>query len=279
MQSAGSIATKEVVHVAPDTMVTEAMALMSGRKISCLVVILQDTAVGLLTERDLVHAANKVVDFPSLQVREVMSSPILTIDCCQPVTQAYRLLKENSIRHLVVLDAQYDIKGVITLSDIVHKLHAEYFQHIPTISTIMTTSVKTVDPAQSARYALSLMAVKSISCVIVAEKNRPVGIFSERDAARLIGRKPDRLSAPISKSMSRPVETVTAAISPQGAAERMKIRGVRRLVVVNDEGRIAGLVTQSDISRVLESYHQRKRDSSSGAEPIRYGTASGFTDD
>lgn len=279
MQLAGSIATKEVVHVAPDTMVTDALALMSGRKISCLVVILQDTAVGLLTERDLVHAANKVVDFPSLQVREVMSSPIVTIDCRQPVTEVYRLLKENSIRHLVVLDAQYDITGVITLSDIVHKLHAEHFQHIPTITTIMTTLVKTVDPAQSARYALSLMAVKSISCVIVAEKNRPVGIFSERDAARLIGQEPERLSAPISESMSRPVETVTAAISPQGAAERMKIRGVRRLVVVDGEGRIAGIVTQSDISRVLESYHEINRNSSSGAESVRYGTASGFADD
>jgi len=279
MQSAGSIATKEIVHVAPDTRVTDALALMSARKISCLVVILQNTAVGLLTERDMVHAANKVVDFPGLQVREVMSSPILTVDCNQPVTEAYHLLKENSIRHLVVLDAQYDIKGIVTLSDIVHKLHAEHFQHITSISTIMTTAVKTVDPARSARYALSLMAVNSISCVIVAEKNHPIGIFSEKDAARLIGQEQDRLPAPISESMSRPVETVRATISPQEAAERMKVRGVRRLVVIDEGGRIAGLVTQSDISRVLESYHEKSHDSSSTARPGNYRTASGFTDD
>lgn len=250
-QTTGSIASRNIVSVYPETMIAEALSLMSTRRISSVLVVMHRTAVGIFTERDIVLAANKVLGYPDLQVREVMSSPVLSVDGRAPAVQAYRLMRENGIRHLVVTDPNYDIEGILTQTDLIAKLPAGSFGDGGDISALMTTPVRTVNRHQSARQAIAEMSRHRLSCVVVAEGMHPVGMFTERDVARLFAEGKERWSAPIEAVMSQLVGTVKATISPRRAIERMREKGVRRLVVVDASGSIAGLVTQSDLSRML----------------------------
>lgn len=252
-QTAGSIASKSIVSVHPEAMVTEALALMSARRISSVLVVLHRTAVGIFTERDIVLAANKVLGYPDLQLREVMSSPVLSVDGRMPAVEAYRLMRENGIRHLVVNDPNYDIEGILTQTDLIVKLPPEYFEDDRDITRLMSAEVKTVSRDQTVRQALAEMARHALSCVVVAEGGRPVGMFTERDVARLFAEGSDLWPAPIEEAMSRLVGVVPTSISPRRAVERMREKGVRRLVVVDSRGDIAGLLTQSDLVAMLES--------------------------
>jgi len=249
--TAGSIASKSIVSVHPEAPVAEALGLMSTRRISCVLVVLQQTAVGILTERDIVLAATKVLGYPDLQIREVMSSPVLAIDGRILAVEAYRLMRENGIRHLVVNDPEYDIEGVLTLTDLLGKLPSSAFCSRRQIGELMSPTVKSAMPEQTARHALAEMARHNVSCVIVLSERQPVGIFSERDVARLFSEESDRWSAPLGEVMSQPVTTVPPTLSPCRAIETMRKNNIRRLVVVDAHGDITGVVTQTDLGRAL----------------------------
>jgi diguanylate cyclase (GGDEF)-like protein/PAS domain S-box-containing protein len=99
------------------------------------------------------------------------------------------------------------------------------------------------------------MAEGKISCVVTAEDERPAGILTERDVARLVAGQADLSELSVSEVMTTPVLTVAVGSTVQNAAYTMKEHGIRRVVVVDGNGRIAGLVTQSDIVKGLEGQY------------------------
>jgi CBS domain-containing protein len=251
-QTLGGIASSAVVVIDPQALLTEALALMSERRISCLVAVLQGTPVGILTERDVVLAANKVLGFGDLRVRDLMTSPVFTADSRAPAFEAWRLLRENGIRHLVLVDADYELAGIFTLTDLLHTLPDHSLEALPPLSGIMSAPVRTIGPRDPVRRALSKMSRRSISCLVVAEAGRPVGMFTERDVARLVAQGFEGWADPVGTVMSPPAGAAPASLSARGAIALMREKEIRRLVVVDDRGGIAGLVTQSDIGRALE---------------------------
>lgn len=248
----GMLASRPVISIDIEARVIEAFQLMNARRISCIVVLLRGEPVGILTERDVVFAANWVVSDPNLRMREVMSKPVLAVSGATSLTEAHQLFREQKIRHLVVLGADLEMEGVFTQTDLVRALAAELFAQVPDISSLMTSKVWQLPPQAPVRQALALMAAHAISGVVVVEDLLPVGIFTERDAVRLIAAGSDLANVPLSTVMSTPVLTTTPGMPPRQALERMREHAIRRLVVVNDQGQPAGVLTQTDLSRVLD---------------------------
>lgn len=248
----GELASRPVISVEAETPVIEALRLMSARRISCLAVVLNAEPVGILTERDVVFAANWVIGQPALLVREVMSKPVLTAPCELSVFEAYRLFRENGIRHLLVLGEQMELTGIFTQTDLVRAFRQSIFSGIHQVSQLMSHKVRQVSPQTTARQALALMASHAISGIVVVEEDRPVGIFTERDAVRLVSAGVDLAALPVSVAMTAPVVTISATASPAYAIDLMRDHNVRRLLAVDESGGVAGILTQTDLSRVLE---------------------------
>jgi CBS domain-containing protein len=97
-----------------------------------------------------------------------------------------------------------------------------------------------------------MMAAHAISGVVVVDEQLPVGIFTERDAVRLIASGTDLTTMPLSAVMATPVMTTPETSPPRKAFDQMRDHAVRRLVVVNDQGGLAGMLTQTDLSRILD---------------------------
>lgn len=232
--------------------VIEALRLMSARRISCLVVLLNGESVGILTERDVVFAANWVIGQPSLRVREVMSKPVLTAPATLSLSGAYHLFRENAIRHLVVLGERMELDGIFTQTDLVRAFREELFAEVRDVSVLMSRLVRQVSPEVTARQALAVMASHAISGVVVVDGRSPVGVFTERDAVRLVAAGVDVASLTVGNVMTTPVLTIPASASPGMAIDLMRDHEVRRLLVMNEEGALAGILTQSDLSRILD---------------------------
>jgi len=116
--------TTKVVVVSPSSSAMQAAELMSQRRLSCLVVVEGDRPVGVVTERDFV---SKIVvarkNAEQLRVKEIMSNRLITVSPDASVKDAARLLRENSIRRLPVVE-DGRLVGIVTVTDFVSSIFA-----------------------------------------------------------------------------------------------------------------------------------------------------------
>lgn len=101
---------------------------------------------------------------------------------------------------------------------------------------------------------LKVMVDRSIGCVVVVDGERPVGIFSERDALRKLSvdaaRHRDR---PISEFMSTNPQMLVATAKVAFAVHRMDQGGFRHVPILSDGGQLVGIISVRDILRYLTS--------------------------
>lgn len=135
---------------------------------------------------------------------------------------------------------------------------------------VMSKAVETVKPAVHASEAKTRMRQKKIHHLVVTRGSALAGIVSERD---LGGPKlPKTLGAwTVEDLMTSPVVTVTSRTPIRRAAALMKGRSVGSLVVTAANGKVAGIVTVSDLLEYLARKPERqsnraRRHAKEGAE-------------
>ena len=102
--------------------VQEAAKKMKDKNVSSLVVVDEKgKPQGLLTERDLVRKiCIDDVHTSAVTNKEIMSSPLITIDSQSLPSIAADMMLQNNVRHLLVVDDKYDVNkpiGIITPLD------------------------------------------------------------------------------------------------------------------------------------------------------------------
>ena len=116
---------KNPYTVAESASIQDTARIMNDKKVSSLVILDEDNnPVGLVTERDLVRKVC-INDLPTNRVtnKEIMSSPLITIDSESSATTATDLMLKNNVRHLLVIDNESkdnnQLIGIITQLDLV----------------------------------------------------------------------------------------------------------------------------------------------------------------
>jgi len=123
----------------------------------------------------------------------------------------------------------------------------------------MTSKVVTLDITERVEEALRLMIKFDIGSVVVTDKAKPVGIITERDVTRAALRGDSLLKLPVRSLMSRPIQTATPDIEIWKTFETMLNLGVRRLPIVEKDGKLVGIVTERDLTRwVLRIFYEPK---------------------
>ncbi|MCH4152161.1 MAG: CBS domain-containing protein [Sphingobium sp.] len=109
----------DVVALASNASVKEAVELLVGRRIGCVPVVDGGKVVGILSERDVVRSLGEkgpgVLDG---SVASVMTSPIITIPPETPVITALSLMSRRRIRHLPVMEGDKMV-GFVSIGDLV----------------------------------------------------------------------------------------------------------------------------------------------------------------
>ena len=123
-----------------------------------------------------------------------------------------------------------------------------------TVESIMTKDVKIANERQSVMAITHIMSKNNIgSVVIITEaENTPVGIVTERDIVHIACTiEALMLHLLAHEIMSKPVITIDVRSSIQDAIQSMKLNNIRRLPVVNKEGKMVGIITDKDIFRAI----------------------------
>lgn len=237
-----------VATVSPDATVAEVVRIMRRRVVSSMVVADgQRRPLGIFTERDAVAAAHRQLNIHHVRVRELMGSPPLTADGGAGFRDAYVKMVEQGVRHLIVVDVDGCVEGLLSEGDFLKSLGPEQLLTIKQVDSVMTRRVVSVAPDDTLETAVQCMAEGRYSCVLVVRDECPLGMLTERDVLGLLEDVVDFGSVSVSRYMSSPVATVTAG-EPVVKAERyMEAKQIRRLAVVDDAGRIVGLITRHDL--------------------------------
>jgi len=134
------------------------------------------------------------------------------------------------------------------------------------VRDVMTSVVITVEPGTSLKEVATILTQCGISGVpVVDEDGEVVGVVSERDILfkergpserkRMLGRLTDarlKLEAhTAAEAMTAPAKTIAPWRLVSAAAAQMLDEGVNRLPVLDDEGRLVGIVTRADLVRAF----------------------------
>ncbi len=125
------------------------------------------------------------------------------------------------------------------------------------LSDLANTIVAVVEPETTALQTALLMRQHHVGALVVVdalENSRPVGIVTDRDLVLAVmaeGLDPAVFSA--SDIMSHDLVLARADLGLQDAIALMQERSVRRLVVVDDTGRLGAIVALEDVLEALAS--------------------------
>jgi diguanylate cyclase (GGDEF)-like protein len=131
------------------------------------------------------------------------------------------------------------------------------------VSSLMTANVISTTANAQLTDVIQSMVDNRYSCMVVVEDGLPIGIITERDIVRIMGQFiSDRPQPPVQVAdfMSVPVATVPENTNLFEALVISSAQKIRHLPVVSAEGRLVGLVTQSDLAKAHFKIYDKQRE-------------------
>ena len=262
------VMTRDIITVTPSCSLEEALALMAENKISTLAVVEDGRPVGLATEEEILSFAADGGQSKDTSLSQAGITVKLTLDPDVNTLDAAASMEKANVRAAVVTDSSGKLVGIVTVTDILHRLKNEDFVSIRRAKhSISLPGEKVfVSRQESVGGCIGKMVKEAIDCVVVTSHSKPVGIFTRRDAVRLLsksireeksGGKKSPVNEPVSAGMTEPVLTVDEERPLSEVTGIMEEKGIRRMVVVDSKGRLKGLITQKDVLKQLDANYSQ----------------------
>ena len=260
-QTIRELMSSTVVTITPEKTLYDAARVMGEKHIGSLVVVIYDTPVGIITERDLLDTVSSGValekdwigggeSLRDQKVDSVMSCPISKICVSSPLKDAAKLMIEKRIRRLMVCDLG-KVMGIITASDMIGSLPRvdETMKTWFEVDYFMTKKIVTADEKTLVDQVAIIMAKKRIGSVIITRNEKPIGIFTERDLLTKFLAKGKSLIVEVGETCSSPLICAPIGISVNEAATIMGSKHIRRLPIVKND-KLVGILSARDLVEV-----------------------------
>lgn len=186
-----------------------------------------------------------------MPVATYMTKPVRSVTPDTPIEQVYRLLSDNGISCVPVVESGGHAAGVISRTDLLKlgRLSMGPLGRIQALSWPAATAaekmhagVVTVASDAPVATAARLMAKQRIHRVFVTDGDGLCGVLSTKELLTAIHDK--RVATPIGELMSKPAFTIPVTTELSRAMDRLWSAHVSGLCVVDDDERPLGLFTQ-----------------------------------
>jgi len=261
------IMSSNLVTITPENTLYEAARTMGEKHIGSLIVMKYDTAVGIITERDLLRVVvDHELDFEKdwlaggVSIKEetveaTMTYPLITISIKASIKEAAQRMIENRIRRLPVRE-HGKVVGILTAADLIRCLPESSENMHPwfEVDYFMRKHIITADEETSVEAVAKIMGEEGIGSVIITRNEEPLGIFTERDLLTKFLAQDKSLKIAVGEACSSPIITAPVNSSIHDAAVVMTSKHIKRLPIIKDST-LVGILSARDL---VEAYARAK---------------------
>lgn len=189
-----------------------------------------------------------------MRVEELMTRDLVTIDKNRKLSDVLTLMEKCRVSRVVVTNSGKAC-GIVTEKDIAEHLgtsrHGKTLPSSLHVSTAMSTDLITIKGGADVRDGVELMLEKGISSLLVVNGSEPVGIITKTDILRCLTDS----EKPLGEIMKKDPITVPPNKRIVHARRLMLDRHVSR-VIVAEEGRAVGVMTERDAAKALYAFRK-----------------------
>ena len=192
-----------------------------------------------------------------MQIKNLMSTSLITIDKDQNLSDALKLLRKNKISRLPVLNNK-ELVGIISERDIAKKLGSSKYESMPAsrlhVSSVMVKDIISVPQSMRLAEVAKIMLENGIGSVPIMDGDKMIGIVSKADFVTLA------IDGEYEKICTKEIMTKDVlSVSPSERlvhARRVSIDNkVGRLPVMDDEN-LVGMITSKDLMRAFIDFRK-----------------------
>ena len=238
-QTINELMHKGLITCPPDTSLGRVAAMLTNHHIHALVVAEEaDHPLGIISDFDLLAGEWLSVDEESLNTmrkltaRDLMTSPIESVDLNTAVNEAAKRMAEKGIHRMLVTNAGKPV-GVLSISDLVAGIAAQEEIKRKTVGDVMSDTFlvcREDNTVLSAARTMTQAGWRSI--IVVNSRGTLQGLITGRDLVHLAGTMVDP-NLKVSDLMNRNLITTDINSSLQEAADMMIQHHGHRVVVVD----------------------------------------------
>jgi CBS domain-containing protein len=127
--TAGEVCNRQVVFTRPETALVYAVGLMNVHHVGYIDVVREPDGervpIGILTDRDVALAVERLLRLPQLRVADVMSADLVTSPESENLYDALKKMQSHGIRRLPVVNDRGGLEGILTFDDVIELLSEE----------------------------------------------------------------------------------------------------------------------------------------------------------
>ena len=173
---------KTPITVPPNTSILDARDILLRHRIGRLVIELGKKPVGIITEKDIARSVSIFNKKPlgKILVKDIMKKSLITVFDDSNIKECAKLMKENEISSVIVINRKHKLIGVVTKTDLVSTFLVKSEASLE-VSDVMSKKIIAVSPEDSIFEVESVLFNNKISRVIVSKNKIPLGVISYRD--------------------------------------------------------------------------------------------------
>ena len=231
-------------------------------RFSCALIEQAGQIVGIFTERDLVRLVAEDADLGKTPISTAMAQPVKALKYSEvrDIFSVLSYLKQNRIRQVPLVADDGSLVGLASQTSIRRAMQPFNFLKVRHVGDAMTKEVITAKGSETLTVLARRMHERRVSCIVITKAEtherqvtkRPVGIVTERDIVQF-----QAMGLPLAQTLAKDaMSTPLFLVSPQAtlwsANQTMEERHTRRLVVADETGELAGIVTQTSLLEPLD---------------------------
>jgi CBS domain-containing protein len=243
-----------------DDLATKARAVLRERALRILPVVDEHKRlVGVISRNDIMNITSSV---SPIRVNGIMATHPYSIDPNMESVQAMREMVSQDKWYVPVVKSPQDLSyiGMLGLENFILKSLEKNVARLSTpLSNVMSTKVLTCSPNDEIDNVWQSMKEHSFAACPVVAKGKAVGIVTQQNLLESgavfpgFEAKKGRFKAPtkISFIMKTPAVSLKPTNTVKEAAKIMLERNIGRVPIVDDKGKLIGIVDREDIVKTL----------------------------
>ncbi|MBE7382819.1 MAG: PAS domain S-box protein [Leptolyngbya sp. SIO1E4] len=276
--SVEQVLNRQPLTVAPETTVAIASALMcpiagqtcalsgphsASEPSNCALIVANNQLQGIVTTGDLVRLIAAGAALEATAISAVMTQPVIVLKQSETPTifTVLAALKQHRVRQLPLVNGAGALLGIVTQTDLRQATHLLDVLKLRRVGEVMARDVSQAKGTETLLELAQRMTRQRTSGVVITETKRrsglvvdvPVGLVTEQDILQLHALGLSLAQTPAQAVMADlPLRLVSPQETLWAAHQQMQRWQIGHVVVVNEAGGVAGMVTQASLQQLLE---------------------------